>query len=618
MSHLDQILSLIGQYGYLIVFLGVLLESAGVPLPGETILIAAGVMVQRGHLDLGDAIVFGILGAVIGDQFGYWVGREGGRPFVLRWGRYVKITPDRLGRAEGFFARHGGKAVFLARFVAGLRVFGALVAGMSRMRWRTFLFYNFLGGASWATAAVLVGYFLGSSLGLVERWAGRASALLFILIALTLALYLAYRWVSNHPERIRRAAEHLEGGRLRAFLRTPFGRWLKRRFSPGEVYGLAFTIGLVLTGLFSWAFGSVVQDILARDPLVRVDRAVLYFVYTHGDPGVIAAVTLFEALFSPELLLVAGAVAGALLAVVGYRKGSFRLGFSGAVLLATVLGTGALAELFKILFHRDRPPAYLQLVPEEGYGFPSSHAVAAVAVGAVVWYLFSLRPTERWGGSWQAKARVGFAVVLVALLVGIGRLYMGAHYLSDVLAGWALGGVWASVCLTAAEVFRRLREANGSTGGGSIEGPARSDQHNQPQDDQQSPLHLWWRRPFQHWIPVEHLAQSLGSFGAKSRVGGVRARGAFAERLFEAPLLKAWMALRTVWSLHPRARAIRGARSPLALASRIWQRRRTKASEERRSSSRALRSSSSSGRTKMDSLIVLRLASHLPPRLRKT
>jgi membrane protein DedA with SNARE-associated domain/membrane-associated phospholipid phosphatase len=490
----DQILSLIGEYGYVVVFLGVLLESAGIPLPGETILIAAGVMVQRGYLDLGDAIVFGILGAAVGDQIGYWVGREGGRPFILRWGRYVKITPERLGRAEGFFSRHGGKAVFLARFVAGLRVFGALVAGISRMRWSTFLFYNVLGGASWATAAVLVGYFLGGSLGLVERWAGRASALLFVLIALTLSLYLVYRWVSNHPEPIRRTAARLEGDRLRRFLRTPLGRWLRRRFSPGEVYGLAFTVGLVVTGLFSWAFGSVVQDILARDPLVRVDRAILYFVYSHGDPGLIAAVTVFEALFSPELLLLAGAAAGILFAVLGYRRGSFRLGFSGVVLLVAVLGTGALAELFKSLFHRERPPVHLQLVPEAGYGFPSSHAVASVAVGAVVWYLFSLRSQEGWGGSWQAKARIGFAVVLVALLVGIGRLYMGAHYLSDVLAGWALGGLWASVCITAAEVFRRLQE-NGSMGNGR-----RSARELNPEgvtartQGDQRPSRPWWRR----------------------------------------------------------------------------------------------------------------------------
>ena len=100
MQTIDQILSLIGQHGYLIVFLGVMAESAGVPFPGETVLLAAGVMAQRGHIDLGDAIAFGVLGAVIGDQIGYWVGREDGRPFVLRWGRYVFITPERLSRAR--------------------------------------------------------------------------------------------------------------------------------------------------------------------------------------------------------------------------------------------------------------------------------------------------------------------------------------------------------------------------------------------------------------------------------------------------------------------------------------------------------------------------------------
>ena len=463
MHAVNQILSLIGQYGYLIVFLGVLLESAGVPLPGETVLIAAGVMVQQGNLDLGDAIAFGILGAVLGDQIGYWIGRKGGRPFVLRWGRYVLITQERLGYAEGFFARHGGKAVFLARFITGLRVFGALVAGISRMHWRTFFFYNALGGASWATTSVLVGYFLGGSLALVVRWAGRASALLFALLVVTLALYLAYRWISKHPEQLRRVAERLEGGRLHAFVRTPAGRWLRRRFSPSEVFGLSFTIGLVLTGLFSWAFGSIIEDVLAQDPLARIDQAVLYFVYSHGDPDLTLAVTLFEALFSPELLLVVGAAAGVLFAVWGYRRGDFQLGFSGVVLLATVSGTGALAELFKVLFHRDRPPTSLQLVPESGYGFPSAHAVTVVAIGAAVWYLFSLRAQERWGGSWQAKARAGFAVIVVALLVGLGRVYMGAHYPSDVLAGWALGGVWASVCLTGAEVFRRLRK-NGNRG----------------------------------------------------------------------------------------------------------------------------------------------------------
>jgi membrane protein DedA with SNARE-associated domain len=110
---MEQVLSLIEHYGYLVVFFGVMLESTGVPLPGETILLTSGFLAQRGRLDLGDAIVFGTLGAVVGDQIGYWVGRKGGRPFVLRWGRYVRITPERLARAEERLVRSGVDAIYI-------------------------------------------------------------------------------------------------------------------------------------------------------------------------------------------------------------------------------------------------------------------------------------------------------------------------------------------------------------------------------------------------------------------------------------------------------------------------------------------------------------------------
>jgi len=145
------------------------------------------------------------------------------------------------------------------------------------------------------------------------------------------------------------------------------------------------------------------------------------------------------------------------LVVLAYKREDFIRGFSGVVLLAAALGTGVLSELFKIIFHRPSPPASLRLVDETGSSFPSAHAMAAVAIGAAVWYLLSLRPAESRGGTWRAKARVGLAVVALALLVGLGQVYTGAHYPSDVLADWALGGVWASICVTAAELFRRLR-----------------------------------------------------------------------------------------------------------------------------------------------------------------
>ncbi len=463
---MGSILNLISQYGYLIILFGVMAESMGVPLPGETILISSGIVVQRGGLDLRYAIAFGILGAVVGDQIGYLAGRFGGRSFVLRWGRYLFITTERLERAEKFFARHGGKAVFLARFFSGLRIFGALVAGISRMRWRTFFFYNALGGAVWATGAVLVGYFLGSSLGVVERWTGRASILLLALALMALVFYLMYRWAVRHPEQIKSLFERIGGRRVYSFLESPAGIWLKRRLSPNEVFGLAFTLGLVFTGLFSWAFGGVVQDVLARDPLVRMDLAVLRFFHSHGEPYLTACVNVFEAVFSPEVLFSLAALAVLGLLFASRRHRDFEMWFSGIALLATASGALALAELLKFLFDRPRPPSSLQLVHETGHSFPSTHAAVVVAVGAAVWYLSGFRPLARWGGSWRARTRIGLAVVAIALLVGLGRVYTGAHYPSDVLAGWALGGVWASVCLTAAEIFRRLHKEKISEPGG--------------------------------------------------------------------------------------------------------------------------------------------------------
>jgi membrane protein DedA with SNARE-associated domain len=186
----DDMLSLIERYGYLIVFLGVMLEGIGIPLPGETVLITAGALAHRGFLTLWETMVMGSLGAVMGGQAGYLVGRFGGRPFVLRWGRYAFLTSDRLGRAEGFFEQHGGRAVFLARFITGLRVVGALVAGMSRMSWRKFTVYSVLGGVLWAASAVALGYFLWASIGLVEHWIGR----IFLLLAATVVLVVILRW----------------------------------------------------------------------------------------------------------------------------------------------------------------------------------------------------------------------------------------------------------------------------------------------------------------------------------------------------------------------------------------------------------------------------------------
>ena len=198
---MEEFYPLIENYGYLIVFFGVVLGTMGVPFPSAAILLASGVLVQQGHLGLRGAIVFGFLGAIVGNQIGYWVGYQAGRPFVLKWGRYVKLTQERLEWVEGLFARHGGNAVFAGRFFSVSRLLEALVAGMSRMHWGTFFFYSALGGAVWATAVVLVGYFFGESWDSAQGWPGRAPLLLVLVLGVALGFYLTYRWTTSRTNR---------------------------------------------------------------------------------------------------------------------------------------------------------------------------------------------------------------------------------------------------------------------------------------------------------------------------------------------------------------------------------------------------------------------------------
>jgi membrane protein DedA with SNARE-associated domain len=146
-------------------------------------------------------VLFGVLGAIAGNQIGYWTGHRAGRQFVLKWGRYVRLTPERLDRVEGLFARHGGKAVFAARFFSVSRVLEALVAGTSRMRWGTFAFYSVLGGAVWATAVVLVGYFFGQGWGGGQLWSRLSPLIVVLLLGVASGSYLAYGRVTSRRGR---------------------------------------------------------------------------------------------------------------------------------------------------------------------------------------------------------------------------------------------------------------------------------------------------------------------------------------------------------------------------------------------------------------------------------
>ena len=154
----EWLLDLFARYGYAVVFVGVLLENAGLPVPGETVLLAGAALAHFGQLSLGWVIVTAIAGAILGDNIGFLIGRRGGRGLAERHGWRIGLTPERLREFDRFFARHGPKTVFIARFVTGLRVVGAVLAGGSGLPWPPFLIFNAAGAVVWARRSRVAGY----------------------------------------------------------------------------------------------------------------------------------------------------------------------------------------------------------------------------------------------------------------------------------------------------------------------------------------------------------------------------------------------------------------------------------------------------------------------------
>jgi membrane protein DedA with SNARE-associated domain len=179
------------HYGYLGVGGMLFLEDFGVPVPGEIMLIAAAVFAGAGQMNIAVIFVVAVVAAVIGDNIGFVVGHFGGRPLAERFGRYVFLTPERLGRAESFFNKHGGKIVAVARFIDGLRQVNGLLAGIVGMHWLKFLSYNALGAALWVGTWSGVGYLAGEHIVEIydtfERYKWGVVAAVVVIVAIVIA-----------------------------------------------------------------------------------------------------------------------------------------------------------------------------------------------------------------------------------------------------------------------------------------------------------------------------------------------------------------------------------------------------------------------------------------------
>lgn len=208
---LDTLRNALSTLGYPAVALFIMIESTGIPFPGETMLLLASFYAAVDHrLQIPLVIACAALGAIVGDNLGYLIGRTGGYALIQRFGRYIFLKPHHLQKAQNFFAKHGNKTVFLGRFVAVLRAWAAFLAGVNHMRWSTFLFYNAVGGILWAIVYGCLGFFAGrlfhDNFGAVEQlartisWTGAVLIVVVVIVA-----YIVFRLRRKH-----RLAEHID------------------------------------------------------------------------------------------------------------------------------------------------------------------------------------------------------------------------------------------------------------------------------------------------------------------------------------------------------------------------------------------------------------------------
>lgn len=426
----------LGHWGYLIISVGAMLESAaflGLFVPGESLVVIAGFLAGQGVFDLDVLIIAVVIGAILGDNLGYEFGRRLGRPWAARYGGRVGVSEARLKRAEEFFSRHGGKAVFLGRFVGFARALVPFIAGSARMSYVAFLCYNALGAALWGATFTLLGYFLGHT---AQKWVGKATALLGGIALFALILVWLWRQIAGHERQIKERWERLKRRPRIAALLTRFApqlAWLKDRLSPGSYFGLELTAGVLLFLGTAWLFGGIAQDVVAGDPLTILDRKIDSWFHRHQDSQMTAFMATVSWLHTWPITL----VIIVFLVYLAWRRSWRWL----IVVICTVGGGMLLNSLLKLAFHRERPSLSGLAAALTTYSFPSGHTVAATLIyAAISTYLASRVIVWRW------RILIVLAAVFLVAVVALSRMYLGVHYLSDVLAAFAEGLAWFALC----------------------------------------------------------------------------------------------------------------------------------------------------------------------------
>ncbi len=446
----------LGTWTYLLVGVLAFLETGafvGLIAPGETAMLLGGLVAGQGQIDVVTLIGVVWVCAVAGDLTSFMLGRRLGRQFLEQHGSRVQITPERLRTVERFFERHGGKAILIGRFVGLVRAIAPFLAGSGGMPLRRFLPYDIIGAGLWGSTFVLLGYVFWQSFSTLVSYAKTGALALGTVITLIVAIVWLVRWV-RVPENRERAREwtvrQAERPALRPLARVlaPLLRGAERparfvwdRVTPGDL-GLELTTLMAIASVGSYTFiahivklddgrvpiGDAASLEVARDlqtePLISIAKVVTELGSLPVAIGLVALTSVLL-LWRREVLETIVLVAGLTLTFVG-------------------------VNVTKDAIERQRPPG--SLIETDSLAYPSGHAAYAVTWIAVAIAIARVLP------GFRARFALVVVATVIAVIVGLTRIYLGAHYLSDVTGGWGLAASIYALCAAAALVVKRMRD----------------------------------------------------------------------------------------------------------------------------------------------------------------
>jgi len=449
-SLLEDVSNTLGAWTYLLVAVFAFAETGafvGLVVPGETVMLLGGAVAGQGAIDIYVLIAIAWFSAWLGDTTSFFLGRRLGREFVMKHGPRVGISHERFEKVEDYFGRHGGKTIFIGRWISLVRAFAPFIAGSSGMGYRGFVPYSILGTGLWASLHILVGYLFSRSIETAGHYAARGAFLLATLIAVVAATVFVVRKLRVEENR-RAVVRWMERQRATAWMvdlaRRRELRFLWDRVTPGGTFGLEFTslMAALAVSLFVLVAYTV---IVGADPGPTAGDETASELVEHIQTGALTSVAkvvafLGTAAFTWGLALVCAAL-------LAWRRRWTEFWVLLVGMAITQAGIVALEDSVD----RPRPPD--PLVTSSGSSFPSGHAAHSVIyLWLAVTIVLRLRP-----GMARATAVVVTGIVLTAL-VGLSRVYLDVHYLSDVSAGWALGAAAFSLCATVGLVVSQVRQ----------------------------------------------------------------------------------------------------------------------------------------------------------------